>query len=42
MDIMDMDAVAFTSILMVVISLVILVYLGIKLKKLMDNTHSND
>jgi hypothetical protein len=37
-----MDAVAIGSILSVVISLVILVYLGIKLKKLMDNTHSED
>jgi hypothetical protein len=37
-----MDAVAIGSILSVVISLVILVFLGIKLKKLMDNTHSED
>ena len=37
-----MDAVAIAAILSVVISLVILVFLGIKLKKLMDNTQSKD
>lgn len=39
---MGLDWVAWGSILSVVISLVVLVFLGFKLKKLMDSTHSED
>ena len=37
-----MDAVVIGSILTVVVSVIIIVYAGIKLKNLMDNTHSED
>jgi hypothetical protein len=37
-----MDWVVIGSILTVVVSLVIIVYAGIKLKNLMDSTHSED
>ena len=39
---MGTDWVFWGSILSVVVSLLVLVYLGFKLKKLMDTTHSED
>ncbi len=37
-----MDAVALGSIAAVVVTIIIIVFLGFKLKRLMDTTHSED
>lgn len=42
MDALFSDWVATGATLTVIISLIIIVYAGIKLKNLMDNTHSED
>lgn len=42
MDALFSDWVAIGSALTVLVSLVIIVFAGIKLKKLMDSTHSED